>query len=391
MAEKKAEGKPEKPKTPEKPKKTETKKKTGAGGGASERGSERGSDKGSDKAPDEECETYRGPGDLPLADWVKKVEKMGARGILKEFEALKKEPKPEDRSQVVFTSQRLKNRYEDVGCWDQTRVKLEGKPEGEDYIHASWVDGLGAPKKYILTQGPLEEVADETTGQKDFDDTINAFWSMVWEQKVQVVVMLCLLEEQGKSKCSEYWPATPKERFILGDVAVTNKRSEEKKMDDQLIVVSQLSLQKKGVKKTRELAHYLHKTWPDRKCPAKCGPLFEFMEKLGAVSAHLGKKNGEGAEVPMVVHCSAGIGRSGTLVALEVAKGLMAKEGALDVAQIVRRLRRQRNAAVQTHPQYSSIYVAILHLIQATSPDLLPSSFNLNNFASALNTLLARL
>ena len=185
-----------------------------------------------------------------------KVERGGVRALVDEYLDLRKEKLP-DLTTKASEENPLRNRYKDVPCWDHCRVKLSGGPV--DYIHGNWVDGLWKQRQFIATQGPLGAGVPGKV-----ESTTAEFWRMVWEHKVTVIVMLCQTEEQGKAKCSQYWPLKAGERDQFGPVVVETKEVGTKKVKDHVVTVSTLELLKDGFTNTRQVVHFLHQNWPDR-------------------------------------------------------------------------------------------------------------------------------
>ncbi|XP_073418293.1 receptor-type tyrosine-protein phosphatase T-like [Dendrobates tinctorius] len=228
-----------------------------------------------------------------------------------------------------------KNRYKQVVPYDDSRVILRSGPSESDYINASYIDGYRAPKFYIATQGPLLE-------------TVADFWSMVWQESSSVIVMLTALEEQNKVKCHCYWPDQTQ---TYGDITV----SLVKMAQTGAIITRSFSLKKvqSTVQMTVEQLQYLE--WPDHGVPRTPSGLVQLVEQMNRCNTP-----GSG---PVIVHCSAGIGRTGTFVALDILLKMAQAVRKVNVFGCVLRLRKSRMNMVQNKEQYAFLYDVLLETL----------------------------
>lgn len=228
---------------------------------------------------------------------------------------------------------RTKNRYCNVVAYDHSRVVLTAKRDipGSDYINANYVDGYSFPAKYIATQGPIES-------------TVNDFWRMVWEKNVKTIIMIEMLERDEDSPCERYWSeAEPKE---YGHVAVSLLSSMA--MSDWTIRDFMLwSTDPDSVDK-REVVQYHFTSWPDHSVPRDTIAFLMFHHKL--------KTTLVADPGPVIIHCSAGVGRTGSFIAIDSLMEQMDTEKVVDVYGFVAQMRKQRNYMVQTEEQYRFIY-----------------------------------
>ncbi|KAK0408247.1 hypothetical protein QR680_003854 [Steinernema hermaphroditum] len=248
----------------------------------------------------------------------------GVQKILQEYQELKSLENTAKMKSEVCAKNPDKNRYKDMVCLDKTRVVLRWPPGNKsDYIHANWVRGLPeTPKDFICTQGPTAATRDD-------------FWRMVWQEKCAVIIMLCSVVEEGKIKCDQYWPAKVGEK-IGNDMVYT-----------QLNVTSSV---RDGGKQEHTLNHVQWTGWPDKGVPTtSTGAL-----KLIIRTQHL---------QPAIVHCSAGVGRTGTVVALESCIRVLDTGNELSIYNVVRLLRAKRFNGCQTDLQYLYLHRAVLAFI----------------------------
>ncbi len=183
---------------------------------------------------------------------------------------------------------------------------------------------------------------------------------MVWQEKASVIVMLCrLLEDQNKLKCWPYWHHIEGRGLGLGQFVIWTKSQEAKIIEDQKVIVTELQLDRDS--EERALIHVQHLSWPDRKTPQTGFPVVAFLSKMRQYHYDVCIRNGfDPRNCPKIVHCSAGIGRTGTLVAIELSLRQLDKEKTVDIAKIVRKIREQRAQAVQSVDQYMFIYQVLL-------------------------------
>ncbi|XP_053310791.1 uncharacterized protein LOC128472849 [Spea bombifrons] len=228
-----------------------------------------------------------------------------------------------------------KNRFKNIIPYDGSRVVLRSSPGGSDYINASYVDGYKSPKFFIATQGPLP-------------DTLADFWRMVWQENSSVIVMLTDLKENNKVKSECYWPENTE---TYGDITVSLERVEQ----TGATTARRFTLKKtqSGVRKTVDHFHYL--AWPDHGVPIKPSGLSQLLEQVNT-------SQGAGSG-PVIVHCSAGIGRTGTFIALDISLKMAKEAKKVNVFNCVRRLRRQRVNMVQNKEQYAFLYEILLETL----------------------------
>ncbi|XP_016382460.1 receptor-type tyrosine-protein phosphatase C [Sinocyclocheilus rhinocerous] len=251
----------------------------------------------------------------------------------------------------------FKNRYVDILPYDYNRVTLS--TGGEDsYINASFIEGYQEPKKYIAAQGPK-------------DETIGDFWRMVWEQKSSIIVMVTRCEEGNKIKCAQYWPSLDRETEIFEDFVV-KIRSEEHCPD---YIIRHLILTNKREKASeREVTHIQFISWPDHGVPGDPCLLLKLRRRVNSFKNFFSG--------PVVVHCSAGVGRTGTYIGIDAMIESLEAEGRVDIYGFVAKQRRQRCLMVQVEAQYVLIHTALIEHNQFGETEV-----SLSEFHSVLNTL----
>ncbi|XP_073332299.1 receptor-type tyrosine-protein phosphatase F-like [Pagrus major] len=228
-----------------------------------------------------------------------------------------------------------KNRYANVIAYDHSRVILtpvDGVP-GSDYINANYIDGYRKQNAYIATQGPLPE-------------TLSDFWRMVWEQRTCTIIMMTRLEEKSRVKCDQYWPNRGTETY--GTIQVTMLDTGEL----ATYTVRTFALYKSGSSEKREVRQFQFMAWPDHGVPEYPTSTLTFLRRVKACNP---PDTG-----PMVVHCSAGVGRTGCFIVIEAMLERMKHEKSVDIYGHVTCMRSQRNYMVQTEDQYIFIHEALL-------------------------------
>ncbi|XP_077334481.1 receptor-type tyrosine-protein phosphatase kappa-like isoform X2 [Lithobates pipiens] len=228
-----------------------------------------------------------------------------------------------------------KNRYKKVLPYDDSRVVLRSSHSRSDYINASYVDGYKAPKFYIATQGPIPE-------------TVADFWSMVWQENSSVIVMLTGLEEQNKVKCEQYWP---EQSQTYGDIIVTVQK---------IVQTGAFTIRSFNLRKVQSIAHVMveqihYLRWPDHGVPKNTSDMVQLVELMN-------KCNPAGSG-PIIVHCSAGIGRTGTFLALDILLKRAREMKKVNVYNCVLELRKRRVKMVQEKEQYIFLYNVLLETL----------------------------
>ncbi|CAL8333251.1 unnamed protein product [Lota lota] len=296
------------------------------------------------------------PGGMSVSDLVEHVKRRKKKGIYQEYEEIRKEPPAGTFDYSRKLANQIKNRYSDVLCLDQSRVRLcelcDDEDETSDYINASFMDGYKRSNAYIATQGPLP---------KTFED----FWRMVWEQMVLLIVMTTRVVERGRVKCGQYWPLEESRTEQHGCFLVRNMHIQA----FQDFKLSHLELYNTQTGEKREISHYLYVSWPDFGVPKCASAMLDFREHVqqrqeAAVQSLGPSWTGPPGGPPVVVHCSAGIGRTGTFCTLDICLSRLEDIGTVDVRQTVRRMRTQRAFSIQTWDQYYFCYTAIIEYAQ---------------------------
>ncbi|XP_014844009.1 PREDICTED: receptor-type tyrosine-protein phosphatase S-like isoform X3 [Poecilia mexicana] len=231
-----------------------------------------------------------------------------------------------------------KNRYANVIAYDHTRVVLAPIDGilGSDYINANFIDGYRKQNAYIATQGPLAE-------------TFGDFWRMVWEQRTASVVMMTRLEEKSRIKCDQYWPSRGTETYGMTQVTLLDT------MELATFCVRTFSLHKSGSSERREVRQFQFTAWPDHGVPEYPTPFLNFLRRVKACNPP--------DAGPIIVHCSAGVGRTGCFIVIDAMLERIRHERTVDIYGHVTLMRSQRNYMVQTEDQYSFIHESLLEAV----------------------------
>ncbi|XP_071170880.1 receptor-type tyrosine-protein phosphatase S-like isoform X19 [Mytilus edulis] len=238
-----------------------------------------------------------------------------------------------------------KNRYANVIAYDHSRVILQpidGIP-GSDYINANYMDGYRKQNAYIATQGPLPE-------------TFGDFWRGVWEQRSNTIVMMTKLEERSRIKCDQYWPHRGGETYGIMQVLLVDVT------ELSTYTIRTFHVSRYGYPEKREVRQFQFTAWPDHGVPDHPTPLLMFMKRVKAC-------NPQDAG-PMIVHCSAGVGRTGAFIVIDAMLERVKHEKTVDIYGHVTCLRAQRNYMVQTEDQYIFIHDALLEAVTCGNTEI---------------------
>lgn len=274
---------------------------------------------------------------------------MGKAGFWEEFESLQQQECKQlySRKEGQKPENRNKNRYKNILPFDHTRVILRdtdpGIP-GSDYINANLItseeDGSEA-KTYIATQGCLPSTCAD-------------FWWMVWQENTRVIVMTTKEVERGKNKCGRYWPEENSSKEY-GRITVRNV-SENSNND---YILREFLVVKEDQERT--IFHYHFTAWPDHGVPSDPGCVLNFLHDVNKRQEDIPSAG------PIIVHCSAGIGRTGTFIVIDMILDQIKRQGLdceIDIQRTIQMVRSQRSGMVQTEAQYKFVYLAVQHHIE---------------------------
>ncbi|WKX91715.1 hypothetical protein Q1695_010051 [Nippostrongylus brasiliensis] len=267
-----------------------------------------------------------------------------------------------NRPKTAWEANMEKNRYREVFCIDATRVVLNWPPGMSDYINANWVDSVDKQKKFICTQAPTNKTLDD-------------FWRMIWQEKCKSIVMLCNIMECGKQKCEQYWPLTADSPIKLASGLTVKFESTD--AIENTVDLTKINLCNESGQE-HKVEHFHWKDWPDRGVPNSTTlAIFRMLRRVNRL-------------LPSVVHCSAGIGRTGTVVGIDLLYRRLEKgekdatllkvvtelremrHGAATLLKVVTELREMRHGAVQMDAQYlymHRILLVVAENMQIISPD----------------------
>ncbi|XP_032379279.1 receptor-type tyrosine-protein phosphatase eta [Etheostoma spectabile] len=271
-------------------------------------------------------------------------------GFAEEFEDLKLVGTAQSKIHAQMLENKPKNRYNNVLPYDSSRVKLSiihGNPY-DDYINANYMPGYESRKEYIAAQGPLP-------------GTVSDFWRMIWEKNVLTLVMLTRCNEQGRVKCEQYWDHGTKH---YENITVTT--TSEIPLEDWTI--RDFHIKNVKTAETRSIRHFHFTAWPDHGVPQTTELLISFRH---LVREHMDQYS---RHSPTVVHCSAGVGRTGTFIAIDRLIFQIERENIVDVYGIVHDQRMHRPLMVQTEDQYVFLNQCAMDIIRSrtgTNVDLI--------------------
>lgn len=248
-----------------------------------------------------------------------------------------------------------RNRFKDVLPYEDCRVELSSSKEnGGGYINASPVKVpiAGEMLHYIAAQGPVES-------------TVADWWRMVWEQGTQVIAMLTKLQEGGKEKCFRYWPdcKSPKKNTAeFGPFRVIGQFSN----DSGCYITSGLTLRHIPSGEQRTVWHLQYNDWPNQGCPDDVHGFLSFLEEFQSVCRHANSMNEKEVGPPPIVHCSAGVGRTGVLLLADIMISSLEHNEEINIPKMLSVLRQQRMLMVQTVGQYTFVYKSLIQFLRNT-------------------------
>uniref|UniRef100_A0A8C1R163 protein-tyrosine-phosphatase n=1 Tax=Cyprinus carpio TaxID=7962 RepID=A0A8C1R163_CYPCA len=264
--------------------------------------------------------------------------------LSEEYEDLKDVGRNQLQDAALLPENRGKNRYNNILPYDSTRVKLSYVDDDScsDYINASYIPGNNFRREYIATQGPLPGTKDD-------------FWKMVWEQNVHNIVMVTQCVEKGRVKCDHYWPFD-QESLYYGDLVV--QMQSESVLPEWTIREFKICNEEQ-LSYSRVVRQFHYTVWPDHGVPEITQSLIQFVR---TVRDYINRTPFSGATV---VHCSAGVGRTGTFIALDRVLQQLDTRDAVDIYSVVFDLRLHRTHMVQTECQYSYLYQCVRDVLRA--------------------------
>ncbi|KAM9555984.1 receptor-type tyrosine-protein phosphatase eta isoform 2-T2 [Guaruba guarouba] len=273
--------------------------------------------------------------------YFKKQQADSNCGFAEEYEELKSAGVHQPKFAAELPENRGKNRYNNVLPYDISRVKLSDRSSAsDDYINANYMPGYNSKKAFIAAQGPLP-------------NTIEDFWCMIWEKNIYSIVMLTKCVEQARTKCEQYWP--DKQPKSYGDIIVT--------MVSEVVLpewtIRDFTVEKSDTAEGHTVRQFHFTSWPDHGVPETTELLINFRHLVHEYSSQ------NPIESPTLVHCSAGVGRTGTFIAIDRLIQQIEMENTVDVYGVVYDLRMHRPLMVQTEDQYVFLNQCVMDIIRS--------------------------
>ncbi|XP_065938256.1 receptor-type tyrosine-protein phosphatase alpha-like isoform X2 [Magallana gigas] len=280
---------------------------------------------------------------IKTTDLPSVIKSMGSdtdKGFTEEFNSI---PYGE-QSDIICTVGKLpenipKNRFKTTFPYDHSRVVLQSSKNG-DYINANFIKNTYGDAVYIASQGPKPK-------------TVGDFWQMVWQENVFVIVMVTNLKEGDKIKCERYWPTSGDSNMVL-EIFTVQLFSERIYAN---FSIHNLKLFNRETQETRQITHLQYTSWPDHGTPNPLELLSFYHYVSRALEQHPGQK--------LVVHCSAGIGRTGTFIALDALHRQGVKKGKINIVEYVHTMREDRMNMIQNLNQYKFLYHSLYESFRA--------------------------
>ncbi|XP_016154383.1 PREDICTED: receptor-type tyrosine-protein phosphatase eta [Ficedula albicollis] len=273
--------------------------------------------------------------------YFKKQQADSNCGFAEEYEELKSAGVQQPKFAAELPENRGKNRYNNVLPYDISRVKLSNQSSGTgDYINANYMPGYNSKKAFIAAQGPLP-------------NTIEDFWRMIWEKNIYSIVMLTKCVEQARTKCEQYWP--DKQPKSYGDIIVT--------MVSEVVLpewtIRDFTVEKSNTPESHTVRQFHFTSWPDHGVPETTDLLINFRHLVHEYNSQ------NPIDSPTLVHCSAGVGRTGTFIAIDRLIQQVEMESSVDVYGVVYDLRMHRPLMVQTEDQYVFLNQCVMDIIKS--------------------------
>lgn len=295
--------------------------------------------------------------DLPLSReaQLEELEKMLTEGqVFTEYQKVERRSEKLTTASGQFEGNEEKNRYKDVVPYEETRVRLNPRnnQSGSDYINADFVkmDVGTRTYRYIAAQGPME-------------NTVTDFWQMAWEQNVQIIVAATDDKIDSKSACYPYWPEDSpgcQKSFGSFEVETVSVR------DTSSYKVRTLSLVQTSSKQRRVICHLHFTDWPDHRVPQDPKNFLEFLEELESARQSVSVSHGHAQDVqgPVMVHCTAGVGRTGVVILTDLMIACLQSNQRINVLKSLIHLRCQRMLLVANFGQYRFVYTTLMYFIK---------------------------
>uniref|UniRef100_A0A182VA45 Tyrosine-protein phosphatase non-receptor type 9 n=1 Tax=Anopheles merus TaxID=30066 RepID=A0A182VA45_ANOME len=281
---------------------------------------------------------------------VQMVRERGKMGLIREYTEIKARAPDGTFTHAKLRNNLAKNRYTDVLCYDHSRVVLSQEEDdpATDYINANFVDGYKQKNAYISTQGPLPKTSYD-------------FWRMVWEQHCLLIVMTTRVMERGRAKCGQYWEPTEGGLAEYGSFRLRTMSIETN--EDYTVV--ELEIRNIKTDEVRCVSHWQFTSWPDYGVPSSAKAMLNFLQRAREKQAEMVRALGDlwaghPRGPPIVVHCSAGIGRTGTFITLDICISRLEDVGTADIKGTVEKIRSQRAYSIQMPDQYVFCHLALI-------------------------------
>nr|ACE75253.1 protein tyrosine phosphatase [Glyptapanteles flavicoxis] len=289
------------------------------------------------------------PKSLPVRDILKRTRKSNSsQRIRDEYYSVVAQRYNTTVTSFMKPENQAKNRYSELLCWDHSRVVLDAE-DGSDYIHANWIDGFEEPKKFIATQGPME-------------NTTADFWKLVWQQRCHVIVMLTPTIVNGEEKCHQYWCPRKNGSLVADEYHIETLKVTARTNHIRTCI----RITNDSLNKSRKLTHFQCNNWFETSTPFNFPWLVHFIELINnyrCTYMELSSEPEETSYCPIVVHCSTGIGRTGTFCAVDICLKQVEKTSKVSVLDAVSQVRKQRYEGVIGLMQYMFIYQAVEYFI----------------------------